>query len=114
MDILTPDFDRISVIEPEDDSVLIIHSNAPVTGPVILEFLKPASRTFQVIKTDGGIEHVQFANHNRPNSPVDLPCGFRISAVINVLSRSVGEGRYHRLSIHVYRVHVNHAVAQSH
>lgn len=95
MNVLAADIHSISVMKAENDSVLIIHSDAPVTSQVILELFQLVPRTLQIIKTDSSIENIQFANHDLPNSPVDLSRGFRISAVIDVLGRLIRKGLNH-------------------
>ncbi len=106
MDILTANIRRSSGMKQEDDSVLIIHSDAPVARQVILEFFKLVPRTLQVIEADRGVEHIQFANHDLPNSLINPSRRFRISTVINVLRGLISERLDHLSMVHVYRVHV--------
>jgi hypothetical protein len=62
MNILTANIHRVSATKLENDSILIIHPNAPVTGQFILQPFKLVSWTLQVAKSGSGIEDIQFAN----------------------------------------------------
>ena len=107
MGVQTSHISCVSVIKAEDYPILIIHADAPVPRPVILEPFKLISWTPQVIQADRSIQNVQFANNNRPNSPVNPSCQLRINAVVDVLRGLVSKGLDHSFIVHVYRVHVN-------
>jgi hypothetical protein len=66
MDVLTANISRIPVCKSEDNSVLIIHTDAPITCQVILELLKLVPRTFQIIETGSRVENIEFAHNYLP------------------------------------------------
>jgi hypothetical protein len=66
MNVLTTNISRIPVSKSEDNSVLIIHTDAPITCQVILELLKLVSWTFQIIETSSSVENIEFAHNHLP------------------------------------------------
>jgi len=85
MSVSAADIHRISVNQPEGNSVLIVHSDAPIAHQVIPEFFELVPRTLQIAQTGSSVEKVQFANCDRPNSTVDPSSRFGIRTVVNVL-----------------------------
>lgn len=111
MNVLTANIYRNARLKPEDDSVLVVHSNAAVTLKVASQLLKLVTRAFQIIKANCSVENIELTGHNLPNSLIDLSGCLRMSAVIDVLRGAISKGLDHGLIVHVYRVHVNHTYA---
>ena len=93
--VLTADVRRMSVLKSEDNSISVIHPNAPKTFRVVLQFLKVVSWTLQIVKADRSMENIQFTNNHLPDLPVNFPRMFRIATVIDVLSRFISKGLNH-------------------
>jgi len=90
-------FSRTLIGPREAYTVLVVVSDAVLTGSITLELLKTIARWDSVILGILGlVELVQFASGNLPElSRTDLAGLFRALAVEDVFGRLIGEGYNH-------------------
>lgn len=88
MVILATDFMCIPILKTKSDPQPVIDPNAVASFLVTLQRLQPISgRHTQIVEFCGGIYHIEFASHYRPDVLLNFPRRLRVFAVEQVLGR---------------------------
>jgi hypothetical protein len=93
------DIEGVLSLEPEDDSVLIVHTYRVKPGQVTHQRMQSVARgNPQISQASHGVELIQFPPNDRPKRSGNAPSGFAVDAVPDVSGCVVGQRPNHQKS----------------
>jgi len=101
MVIFARDIISLTFFESKRDSILVVHSDAEVSGTGTLQRFQPvACGKLQVLEAAGLVDRVELSANHQPQILRQLPRSLRFPSVVDVRSRLVSERPDHVSKLH--------------